>query len=450
MPAQEIFDEGDWNRLHETIKRGGCILLLGPGVAVDPNESDRTPLTTLLARSLAEELGQNPRIVNTDDLAHVCQVYKDDRDRGRDRVALELAVSSFYEKQYDGKTTALHRALARLPIRLCINTTPDFFMERAFREEGKEPRVEYYHYQEGRKKISLSEPDAQHPLVFDLCGNRRDKSSLVLTESDLLDFLVSVISKKPPLPPFISSRFSDPKASFLFMGFGFRNWHLRILLRILKAEGDRSVGSLALEEPASFDFQDLEQRKAVFYFKQEHRISVKHYSCEDFIKGLIPYQAAPNEPNRKSLPIGAPVAFLSYVHEDQARVQELKDQLEIEGVKSWIDTQNLRGGDEWDQKIAKVLEKVNYVVVVQSASLDVRIQSYVHKEVKIALGRQEQTKPGYRFIIPISLGFCEGLEKLKNLQTLDLNTLGVKELAQVILEDWSRRISAGSPKALVE
>jgi hypothetical protein len=46
-----------------------------------------------------------------------------------------------------------------------------------------------------------------------------------------------VTRESPPPHPYVTSRFSDRDTSFLFIGFGFRHWYMRILLHVLKAGG---------------------------------------------------------------------------------------------------------------------------------------------------------------------------------------------------------------------
>jgi hypothetical protein len=77
----ESLNENDWQYMASKIRDRECVLLLGPDIAVDPNDDKHVPLTTMLARSLAEKLigylGPKYPIGNRDDLAHVAQVFND-------------------------------------------------------------------------------------------------------------------------------------------------------------------------------------------------------------------------------------------------------------------------------------------------------------------------------------------------------------------------------------
>ena len=66
--------EKEWRRLVETIRRGNCVLVLGPDVAIEPGGSDLTPLTSLLARHLVEPLSLSKPAGSSDDLAFAAQL----------------------------------------------------------------------------------------------------------------------------------------------------------------------------------------------------------------------------------------------------------------------------------------------------------------------------------------------------------------------------------------
>ena len=145
MSETEILSEADWQGIARSIRNGACVLLLGPSIAVDPKDQEHIPLTTVLARSLADrlskEIGPECTIVTRDDLAHVSQVFCDARQhRGFGRADLETAVEQFYSR-YDAQTTPLHRELAELPFELVINTTPDLLMTTAC--DGINKRYDY-------------------------------------------------------------------------------------------------------------------------------------------------------------------------------------------------------------------------------------------------------------------------------------------------------------------
>jgi hypothetical protein len=210
-------EETDWRVLLKSIRQRKCILLLGPGVAIDPANPQGDPLPIQLAQRLAGELrdaGKGDQLLAAGDLAHVAQTYE--REMRKRRAGLELAIEDFYAPYHD-QTTQLHRDLAALPFTLCISTTPERFLLNAFNQmPDKKPNYDFYHFQPDPKRPQrprsaappTTNPD-KHPLIYDLYGTIDETDSLVLTKNDLLDFLVSVTRQTPPLHPYVTGEFSN-------------------------------------------------------------------------------------------------------------------------------------------------------------------------------------------------------------------------------------------------
>ena len=222
---------------------------MGPGVAVDTSRPDRPPITSLLARRLAADPslhGKCPPEMEGN-LRYVAQLYYEDK---RDLEDLTIVTADFYQS-LKNTTTPFHRNLAQLPFRLCINTSPDDFMLEAFRATGtKTPAAAYYSFRKALDPL-LKTPSETNPLVYYLYGHSQDLYSLVLTESDLIELLVAIVRGDPPLPDYIKGRLGDRETTFLFVGFGFQNWYLRVLLHVLKIYGHKSR-AVALEDTGFF------------------------------------------------------------------------------------------------------------------------------------------------------------------------------------------------------
>jgi hypothetical protein len=409
-------------------------------MAFDPEDRDSPPLTVKLARVLADQLVPPHEAMREHHLAHVAQIYQ----RENDRVSLELEVEDFY-RSYAGRTTDVHRRLAALPISLCIDLTPAGLMSKAYDEAGKNPVRDFYGSDKGQA-ISLIEFTPRRPLVYELFGSLDDSASLLLTENDLLDFLVNVAKNTPSLPKDLTSRFSDPKTSFLFLGFGFQHWYLRILLHVLKADGDRKNLSLALEDAAFFEHP--EQPQTALFYSEQHRIQFRHASWQAFADELSQrfhheVQSQPERPTPSTTPTDAPTVFLCHCSEDAEAVEAISAKLQHLGVNTWVDRQNLRGGDHWDRLLGKAItEWVDYVVVLETPAMLSRTESYYYKEIDLALERARGFRQGARFIFPAQLLACERLEEIVHLQRTDLILPnGLEKLAQDIREDWARRSS---------
>jgi TIR domain/SIR2-like domain len=443
----EGLTDQDWRRLVETIQRGTCVLLLGPGVAIDEQHPQRLPLPTLLGQLLASQLDADITVTEPSDFRHIAQLFLNRPTS--DRVDLEIAVKDFHAP-YAKRTTELHKLLAKLPFNLCINTTHDRFLSNAFESVGKKPQLAHYSFRKPSAVSGLS-PSSRSPLVFNLYGEIANEDSLVLTENDLLDFLVSVIKDRPPLPSTVTARFSAPDTSFLFLGFGFQRWYVRILLHVLQAARHR-YKSLALEDAGFFAHPD--QRQTAVFFEHEHLIRFKLLSWQDFVRELACQVTAAMANADAASPAAVaaahendPLVFLCHVHEDREVVAALADRLQGMGIRVWLDRQNLRGGDNWDRLIKDVIGKhVDYVAILQSQQMRMQVRSYVFKEIDLALQTQQQFARNIRFILPARLAEGDSLEQLEHLHWIDLYTdKGIEQLAQAIREDWALRQASQVP-----
>jgi len=444
-------EETDWRVLLKSIRQGKCILLLGPGVAANPADPEGDPLPVQLAQQLAGELrnaGKGDQLLAGGDLAHVAQTYG--RAMPKRRPGLEIATEDFYTR-YRDQTTQLHLNLATLPFTLCISTTPEQFLLNAFiQTPEKKPIYDFYHFQPDPKRPQrppsappTTNPE-KHPLIYDLYGSLDEPDSLVLTENDLLDFLVSVTGRTPGLHPYVTGQFSNPTVSFLFLGFGFRHWYIRILLHALKAGGHESP-SLALEDAAFFTVPENQQTS--LFFQSGHAIEFRQFPT-DFANELRRrFEQQTAQTMRLTtiiaqLPTDSPTAFLCHENRDKSAAEALTEELQKRGIKIWLDNQSLRGGDNWAKLIPHVIEKqTDYVVVLQSPRMFDKPESYFKREIHYALERQI----GFgdlRFTIPVLLEPHPDLplRDFAKLHCIDLTRAGgVNALAETIQEDWQKR-----------
>jgi TIR domain len=145
------------------------------------------------------------------------------------------------------------------------------------------------------------------------------------------------------------------------------------------------------------------------------------------------------------MPDNAPLAFISYASENRDRVEELMVKLQARGINVWQDRQDLRAGDDWNQKLIRVIQKmVDYVIVLQTEEMLSRTEGVFHREIKEAQVRQsgmsEYQGEKLRFLIPVRCGDCAILSDLENRHVIDLDAPGGEEaLADSILEDWRNR-----------
>ncbi len=138
-----------------------------------------------------------------------------------------------------------------------------------------------------------------------------------------------------------------------------------------------------------------------------------------------------------------PRVFICHTSEDTDFADALYGQLNAAGLDPWLDKENLRGGDRWDDMIQKVIKnEIDYFLVLQSESLQkkARGKCYVNKEINKAREQQKMFPPSIRFIIPLKIGDCETLEELKDIQTIPIDDRdNIAELVRLIDRDFKKR-----------
>jgi hypothetical protein len=452
--AQNDSERRELRGLVERVKRGDCVLVLGPRLAIRATDPDRRPLDELLACDLLDSLRKRGTQVSPApiSLRRVADLYY---RLSQDREDLELAVQDFYAREAES-TTDFHRDLARLPFKLCVCASPDSLMLNAFKEADKSPQKGYYCFKQTSKKISkhfsearLFSPTSDKPLVYHLFGHCDDPRSLVLTEGDLIEFLVSIARGDPPVPDEVRSVLADRAASFLFLGFGFHNWYLRVLLQVMGVYGHQSK-AIAFEDTQFFDHPEHEQ--TVGFFSGDRLIDFRRLRWDVFARQLretyevsVPPKTEGAAAVQQSESATTPRAFLSYASEDREAVDALAEKLVVRGIRVWQDKQDLRAGDDWNQVLLDVIaRRVDYVVAVQTAAMTMVTKGVFHREIEAAMLQQSEMGEfdgqKLRFLIPVRIGDCPLLSSLKVFHVIDVSdTDGVNLLATSILEDWGRR-----------
>ncbi len=452
----------DWRTLIYSISQGNCILVLGPEVSVREETPavgpDNLPLppqfaskgTITLPEMLSNRLSMEVNVTNLDpgELSQVAEFYCIKCGRND----LEAETVSFYQQ---APRSEIYAELAKIPFNLVISLTHDAGLIEALAEQGRPPVIETYDFRgDQRASIGLGLDGvgtAQKPLVYNLCGDVSVPRSLVLTESDILDFLSAVMSKNPELPNDLRSQLRDSNKSFLFLGFGLTKWYLRLLFRVLKVN-KRETRSFALERLSEEDQHFL--RQTILFMKRSQRVESYDIDVGHFVEELrsrieaagirLPAADTPvvttPDPRPSPAPLGAPKVFISYASEDAVHARKLCESLRGFGFDPWLDEDGLRGGDRWDEVIIDTLDEVDYVVVVQSAALAAKTFSYVNKEIDLALQRQQFARRGIRYVLPVRIDTSPLLDELKHLQTIELHQAdGSSTLASTIARDQQRR-----------
>jgi hypothetical protein len=114
-----------------------------------------------------------------------------------------------------------------------------------------------------------------------------------------------------------------------------------------------------------------------------------------------------------------PVVFLSYAHEDRARVEQVYDNLRSEGFNPWIDSRDITPGSKWSSVIRQAIRSADFMLVFISRK-SVSKRGYIHTEIRAALLLVSELPEGTVFLIPVRLDDTEVPEPLRPFQFVDL------------------------------
>ena len=191
-----------------------------------------------------------------------------------------------------------HAVLADLNLPVYITTNYDLFLEAALRSRGRNPISEFCRWNNYAReaqiysvlKDSKYNPKENDPLVFHLHGVVEYPESMVLTEYDYIDFIVSLIKDEGHniLPPIIRKALST--TTLLFIGYSLEDINFRVIFQYLM----NSLGinlmsrSVAVLLPSGFTEEKKQQAQEYLdnYTKKMFKIAVYWGNALDFAAEL--------------------------------------------------------------------------------------------------------------------------------------------------------------------
>ena len=435
------WDEEDWSTLITAIKLNSCILMLGPDASFEKVDGQFQPLTEILSKKLAEEKNVKEAVeawgIDPSDLGQVSLSYILLRKLGRNKL-LDRFIS-FYEGRRE-LTSEFYRNLAVLPFYFAMICTPDNMFSEALKRESREHIIQWYNFNGGKKDL-IEMGTRDKPLLFYLYGHLREPQSLVVTEDDLLNFLTKIASKDPPLPRNIMSELQGRDKTFLFLGFGFKHWYLRILLHVLQVRSKESR-SFALEQFAPQQMEDF--KNTIFFFgESDYRIQICNADLNGFAMELRKRYGESAEILAQGIAkipqLDAPTVFVCHASQNKDDAARLYQNLAANGFKPWLDKENIRGGQRWNEQIQETIEEIDYFLVLNSRALSEKEGSYVNREINHALERQKDFRR-CSFIIPVLIDDTPLLDEFKSFQAIDLREPnGLEKLITHIKRDQQIR-----------
>lgn len=242
----------DWNLMLARISDGLCTPFLGAGAV-----AHAVPLGAEIARRWAQTHGYP--LDDPHNLARVAQflaVHQDDAMYPKELLCEELRATPTREV---AALTDPHAVLSRLPLPVFITTNYDDSMYDALVAAGKDPRREVCRWNRSPALAAEPSPFADlaysptpaNPIVYHLHGRLDVPESLVLTEDDYLDFLVTVAREPATLPHHIQRALAG--TSLLFVGYRLADWDFRVIHRGLVAATEASLRRLSVTVQLTID-----------------------------------------------------------------------------------------------------------------------------------------------------------------------------------------------------
>jgi hypothetical protein len=321
----------DWDTLRRRIRNGSLIPLIGDRVGHDgfltSNEliqawASKVEYPILETRSLTRvaqfhSVFKDPPTAKEDYLEFL-KSYLLEKIRAQgatsseflDTLEAELEKLSFSQvaarlkyPKFDDESMNPLRILAQLDIPIYITTSFHHFMVQALEKANKSPRVEVCPWEPWNPGGVLATPggndyedDPQRPIVYHLLGIDSHAPSLVLTEDDYLDFLVSITQKGTRSDTQHSNVLLDrirqamSTSTLLLLGYELQDWDFRVLLRgLIKERNARTkLKSICIQiDPEHADEEAVSQLESYLqaYFNQ-YQFDIYWGNIETFTQEL--------------------------------------------------------------------------------------------------------------------------------------------------------------------
>jgi hypothetical protein len=288
-------DDKSWATLVDSIRAGTCTPFLGAGVA-----SPHLPIGSDLSSRLAKQY-EYP-LADPGNLSRVSQYIAtmwEDPVYAKRQVLKEIEAQQLkYLDDNDGAAPPNFRMLAKLDCKIFVTTNYDRFLEIGLKAARKDPVTESCRWTSSLWRDLGPYPrhtaSVREPIIFHLHGQASQPQSILVTESDYVEFTVSLALKTdqddPIWPPVLPSLANN----LLFIGYSLQDWNFRVLMQYL-LRLSRVVRSA---QPASWSIQladtkmdpDQRRRAEEYLNKYQHvnsAIQVEWSDANEFLEMLI-------------------------------------------------------------------------------------------------------------------------------------------------------------------
>jgi TIR domain/Novel STAND NTPase 1 len=141
---------------------------------------------------------------------------------------------------------------------------------------------------------------------------------------------------------------------------------------------------------------------------------------------------------RKETDALTPKIFLSYASEDFPYVKPFYDKLKENGLRPWLDREDLLPGVDWDREIVRQIKQSHFVLFCITQRSRTK-RGYIQKELGTALKASQEIPSGETFLIPVRLEECTVPDELSKLQYADIFRTGeFEKLLKSMFVQWAK------------
>ncbi|MBV9488441.1 MAG: toll/interleukin-1 receptor domain-containing protein [Verrucomicrobia bacterium] len=411
--------EREWDKLASYLASGTLVPVIGPEALIVSGEDSGSSLYDAWGLALAERvLGSGsapvPAESETTPLLYwmAGQVWQEKVRAGEDYSANDLAwdIDCVVHRQNWPIPQCLTRFAEIKTLPLYVSTTVDHLLVRAVEEaRGVSPHQIIFTPRGIKTQVDLPETFPEPvPTVFQLFGATSSADgSFAKSEDDLIEFSWSLIDHE-----YAPVRLYDyfRTKTVLLLGCSFPDWLGRFFIHALKAGRDTSG--------AEIYFVSTRVDRGLEQYLRRRRAKIVNQDPPSFIAELHRRwsEMAPKAPVRGASAGAAAAAppaaikrgavFISYAREDRKVASKIREQLEAEGVDTWMDDSGLEPGAHWEEVIEDNIRQSAFFLPVISQSLDPsrwgdRRERFLLREWQLAVRSNSMRPPEDRFLCPV-------------------------------------------------
>ncbi len=413
LPPPGAWRDRNWAQLLARIKDRLVVPIVGPDLVLVEHEGDVLPLERYVALELANQLDLAQAVGAAPTLNQVMCAYFEHIPAGETRSTPYTLVPDILRQAKFSPPAPLCQLAEITDFTLFVTTTFDPLLADALNlvrfggEKGTSSIIYRYNKREDLNCTVAELRDRGQPTVFHLLGQASASPTYVLTEEDLLEFLYALQSAEYR-PKNLMAELAEH--DLLMIGEHFPDWLARFFLRATKSKKlsgyqdftEILADSGTAREPGLVTFLNhfsthtriFPGGDAVEFVAELHRRWRREHP-EVVARAKAPFVPPPREIPKQAI-------FLSYAREDMEAVKRIKAGLEKAGLPVWFDMEQIKGGQDWERRIAENVKSCTLFMPVMSQHTAAQTRdAYFRVEWNGAIERTQRMKSGEVFITPI-------------------------------------------------